>query len=242
MRVIFFFIILFIAISGQSQEKVSFYSSDSLKITADLYINNYNLPFIILFHQAKSSRGEYIEIAPKLISLGYNCLAVDLRKGGEINYIRNETAERANKQNLHSRNTDTEKDMLAAIQYLKKYNNKPIILFGSSYSASLSLMLAKKLDNIKAVIAFSPGEYLRPEVNVKDQISGLNLPVFAAATTLEYKYVNEILANVGPDQKFLFKPSSGRGIHGARALWQNSEGNKEFWFQLTYFIGKLKEI
>jgi hypothetical protein len=80
-------------VSGQ--EKVSFFSDDSLKITADLYLKDYNLPFILLFHQEDASRGEYTEIATRLKKLDYNCLAVDLRAGEKMNYVQNESAERA---------------------------------------------------------------------------------------------------------------------------------------------------
>ena len=47
--------------------------------------------YYVLFHQAKYSRGEYFEVAPKLNKMGFNCLAVDLRSGGEINGIPNKT-------------------------------------------------------------------------------------------------------------------------------------------------------
>ena len=37
--------------------------------------------FIVMFHQAGWSRGEYREIAPKLVAKGYRVLAVDQRAG-----------------------------------------------------------------------------------------------------------------------------------------------------------------
>jgi hypothetical protein len=77
---------------GFSQKKITFKASDGLQITADLYIlNPSENSFIILFHQARWSRGEYLEIAPKLNKLGFNCMAVDQQSGGEINNIVNET-------------------------------------------------------------------------------------------------------------------------------------------------------
>jgi dienelactone hydrolase len=225
-----------------SQEKVNFYASDSLKITADLYLNNYQSPFILLFHQSESSRGEFSDIAPRLQKLGYNCLAVDLRCGGKINYVENETAKRAHDNSIACRNIDALKDMQAALAFIRKFNRKPVILFGSSYSASLALLMAKKQNDIAAVVAFSPGEYFRPELSVKDTIAGLTIPVFVASTDLEAEYVSDLLAGIEDKYKTLFKPDNGRGVHGARALWNDSEESETCWFKLTRFIGNLGKI
>ena len=103
MRLSLYFIFLFLGLTASAQEKVSFFSEDSLNITADLYLNDYLNPFILLFHQAESSRGEFKNIAPKLMKLGYNCLAVDLRSGEKSNYIKNETAYRASELNIPNR-------------------------------------------------------------------------------------------------------------------------------------------
>ena len=85
---------------SEAQQMVTFFSSDGLTVTADLYLKDKSYPFIILFHQANFSRGEYQETAPKLMKLGYNCLAVDLRSGKEVNFIKNETAAKAHEKNL----------------------------------------------------------------------------------------------------------------------------------------------
>ena len=74
------------------KEKVTFESEDGVLITADHYLINQEYPYIVLFHQAGSSRGEFNEIAEKLMMLRYNCLAVDLRSGDNSNFVKNETA------------------------------------------------------------------------------------------------------------------------------------------------------
>jgi len=65
---------------------ITFPSHEGVTITADLYITNEdkNIPFIVLFHQAGFSRGEYREIAPKLNKLGFNCMAIDQRSGDGV--------------------------------------------------------------------------------------------------------------------------------------------------------------
>jgi alpha-beta hydrolase superfamily lysophospholipase len=96
MKVVFLAFFSFcLCLNSIAQEKINFTASDHLKISADLYLKDQTLPFIILCHQANSSRGEYFEIASRLQKLGYNCLAIDLRAGESMNYVKNETAERA---------------------------------------------------------------------------------------------------------------------------------------------------
>lgn len=242
MKAIILFTFFTYSLTTFAQEKISFYAEDSLKLTADLYLSDYQKPFIVLLHQLESSRGEYNSIAPKLVKLGYNCLAVDLRSGNKMNYVQNETAQRAKKEKRSTKYIDAKKDIIAAIEFIQRYNKEPVILFGSSYSASLSLVMANQLKNIEAVIAFSPGEYFRPEFVVKNEIKGLSIPVFACSTDMEYNYSKELLADVESPLKILFKPTNGRGVHGAKALWDDSDVNKECWFQLAFFFGKLKDL
>lgn len=242
MKTCCFLVLFFFGMRASSQEKVSFYAEDNLKITADLYLVDYLKPFILLFHQSESSRGEFKEIAPKLTKLGFNCLSVDLRSGGKSNYVKNETAQRATDQRISNRLIDAQKDIFAAIDYVLKFNHKPVILFGSSYSASLALMVAMGNDRVSSVISFSPGEYFRPEIIVKDEILNFDLPVFIAASDMEYAYVKEITSVIVSKNKVLFKPGQSRGTHGAKALWESSPGYNEYWLSLTQFFRRLSEI
>src|SRR4030042_680748 len=95
---VFFLFLLFLQLPAEGQKKVTFPSSDGLTITADLFLKDKDLPFILLFHQGNYSRGEYREIAPKLLNLNYNCLSVDLRSGGKVNFTENETSLDAGRQ------------------------------------------------------------------------------------------------------------------------------------------------
>ena len=232
------FLIYFQVTTGQ--EKVSFYSSDSLKITADLYLKDYNLPFILLFHQGDYSRGEYIEIAPKLLKLDYNCLAVDLRSGNKVNYITNETAKRALEKDIPATFYDAGKDIEASIKFVQNISRFPVILFGSSYSASLCLLDAKENNNVKAVIACSPGEYFRPEIIVRERVTGLRKPVFITATNMEYEYVTQISEGIDKKYVTIVTSSEGKGVHGAKAFWESSGTCDEYWLQLIMFFKKLK--
>jgi pimeloyl-ACP methyl ester carboxylesterase len=241
-KAIILFSFFMFSLVSQAQGKVSFFAADSLKITADLYLKDTRLPFIILLHQSESSRGEYTEIAPKLLNFGYNCLAVDLRSGNKMNFVPNETAQRAKQMHIPTKFIDTWPDILAAIGFVQKYNAEQVILLGSSYSASLALIIANQLNTVKAVVAFSPGEYFQPEMNVKEKLTTLKMPVFAVSTEMEYTYVSDLLAGVPDSFKTIYKPTEAEGVHGAKALWNDSPGSRECWFQLSYFFAKLNDL
>ena len=147
-------------------QKITFPSGDGLLITADVYIQNTDeqTPFIVLFHQASWSRGEYLETAPRLNTLGFNCMAIDQRSGGAIKGVANETKQRASSAGLGTSFVDAIPDMLAAIAYAKaNYADGSLIGMGSSYSSALILKLAGDDPSlVNGVASFSPGEYFSP--------------------------------------------------------------------------------
>ncbi len=237
---IVFYFLFILNIYGFCQHKVTFIASDSLRITADLYLNNYNYPFILLFHQSGYSRGEYAGIADKLLNLDYNCLAVDLRSGGKVNYIKNETASRLQDKNMSCRLIDSRKDILAAIEYTRNYNNIPVILFGSSYSASLCMIVGKNNENVNAVVAFSPGEYFEPEISVKSTLKDFDKPLFVSSSENEYSYILEMLDFAPENILTIYKHKEGNDSHGAKILWESNKASKECWLELLMFFRKIK--
>ncbi|MDR9866068.1 hypothetical protein, partial [Pseudomonas baetica] len=90
------------------------------------------------------------------------------------------------------------------------------ILWGSSYSASLVFLLAADYpDQVKAVMAFSPGEYFDDKTMVRAAAANVKAPVFATSAQdgHEVDEARNILAAV-PGQKEQFVPKQG-GVHGA---------------------------
>jgi pimeloyl-ACP methyl ester carboxylesterase len=234
-----FLFLLVLQLPAEGQKKITFLSSDGLTITADLYLKDKDFPFIILFHQGNYSRGEYREIAPKLLNLKYNCLSVDLRSGGEVNFVENETYLEAGRKKIPHTMLDAMNDIRAAIQYVKKYNNLPVVLFGSSYSASLSLVAANKNPQVMAVIAFSPGEFFRPALILDEALSGFDKKVFVASTRTESEYLRKMLAEIPDRQKTLFTPANSPGTSGAKALWESCSDHAEYWLALLLFFKEL---
>lgn len=222
------------------QQKVTFPAKDGLTVTADLYYLASDKPYVLFFHQARYSRGEYREIAPRIVNLGYNCLAVDLRSGGEVNGIKNETAQRAKEKGLPSDYTDAIADMEGAINYVKQQTNKPFILWGSSFSASLALIQAAKDLRTKAIVAFSPGEYFTPNDFVSTRIADISVPVLVLSSKGECEAIKILLGSAKRQNLITQFCPSDKGRHGSSALWANNPSSNDYWLAITMFFGKLK--
>lgn len=223
-------------------ETIRFKSTDGLEMAADLYFSHpKSAPFIILFHQANWSRGEYAEIAPKLNSMGYNCMAVDLRSGGSINDVSNITKQNALKAMKETQYVDAVPDMLAAIDYAKKnYAEGKVIVWGSSYSAALSLKLCGDYrEKIDAVLAFSPGEYFASQGKPRDYITSsagsITQPAFIASARDEKNNWWGIYVAIPSDKKSFFLPPSV-GNHGSRALWSKYPDADSYWKAVSEFL------
>lgn len=131
-------------------------SQDGVKIYGDLIELDKAKPTILLFHQGRSNaRGEYASIIPTLTEQGFNTLAVDQRRGGDLFEGKNRTLENIDQEYTYC---ETYQDIKAALDYIKSENfSGPIIAWGSSYSAALVVKLAhENPDDIAAVLAFSP--------------------------------------------------------------------------------------
>ena len=234
---------VFLLSSLQSQtikEKVSFKAEDGIEVFADKYLINEEYPYILLFHQAGSSRGEFNEIASRFLKLRYNCLAVDLRSGDNSNYVPNETARKAGGNSSRIKYLDALPDIHAAIDFAWELNPKPMILLGSSYSASL-VLLEEKNEHVKAIIAFSPGEYFGEDLRVESSIdSTWSKPLFVSVTEREEPYVQQMIANIPEESYTIFKPES-EGVHGAKALWSDNSSKDEYWLALLLFINNLNK-
>ncbi len=241
-------LLLFVFTSVQAKETITFPSTDGLQITADTYIGETekNLSLIVLFHQAGWSRGEYLEIAPKLNKLGFNVLAVDLRSGKAVNGVTNQTAKRARQAGKGTRYIDALPDMESALLYARKLAGKDskIIAWGSSYSSALVLQLVgDKPELADAVLSFSPGEYFKKSGKPKDWISRsakpLSIPVFITSAKSEKGRWLAIFKSIKSKKKVSFVPRTN-GNHGSRALWDKFGDSKEYWLAVTQFLNGLK--
>jgi hypothetical protein len=157
-------------------------------------------------------------VAPRLLNLDYNCLSVELRQDVSL---------------------QAKKDIEAAILYLKRISNQPVILLGSARSASLCLLSANDNPQVKAIIALSPGEYFQPGTKVSEVVKKINQQVFASATKSEYPYLQQMFAGLQNEKVTLFKPETGSGVRGSAALYDSNPSSAEYWFALMMFFKKL---
>lgn len=228
-------------LSLDAQKVVSIITEDGLEIVGDLYIKDKSYPFILLFHQAQSSRGEYQEIAQKLLNLDYNCLAIDLRYGYKMNHVQNQTARHAHVMDLPRNKPDALDDVQASINYIYRRYQQPVILFGSEYSASLAMLAGQDNYKVSAVVAFSPGEYFQPRFTVQDSLSGFDKPLFIAASEVEKPFITNMIRGI-PSANYTtyYLPEKGTAM-GSKMLWEEHPNHQKYWFELLVFFKELKK-
>lgn len=227
---------------ADEKETITFKAEDGLEITADLYIaHKLSQPFIILFHQAGWSRGEYLEIAPKLNKMGFNCMAVDQRSGGGVNDIENETYKRAVKEKKETDYLSAYVDLESAVKFAKaNYAKEKILVWGSSYSAALVLKLAGEMPGlINGVLSFAPGEYFaglgKSDTYISNAAINIKCPVFITSAKNEKENWKNIYDVIPGDNKFSFVPET-KGNHGSRALWEKFDDSKDYWMEVSSFL------
>ena len=221
---------------------VEFPSMDSLMISANIYEISKDSPVIVLCHQARFNKFEYEGIAQKLNKLGFDCIAIDQRSGGPIGNKINETAIRALEDGKATDYIDAEPDIIAAINYAVARYGKPIILWGSSYSSTLALYIAAENNNVSAIVAFSPGNYLSEyKGSLTDVLTGFEKPMFVTSSKREAESVKSLLQKVDMNEnQILFEPL-GEGHHGSRALWKSQQGGEEYWIAVNEFLTSIKK-
>jgi len=221
-------------------QKVSFPSKDGLMVVGHLYETDPESPILLLCHQANMNKFEYAGIAPKLNALGYNVLAIDLRSGGSFAGHPNGTFNNANAKGLDKISyADAYQDIEAAVDYLAHKFGKKVTVWGSSYSSSLALLAALKHDDVKAAIAFSPGDYFGDQIPLlQTTLQKLEKPFLITSSQEEAeelaKTMDQSSANER-DGQIQFIPES-KGFHGARALWEGQDGANEYWTAINSFL------
>ncbi len=221
---------------------ITFPSEDGLTVTADLYLKHKaeDAPMIVLFHQARWSRGEYREIAPRLNAMGFNCLAVDQRSGEGTNGVKNETAKRARAAGKGTTYVDALGDMRAALRYARKRTKGKVTAWGSSYSSALVLYLAGTSPKLAdATLSFAPGEYFAKYGKSRTWIRGaaptIKTPVFITSAKNEHNSWKAIYAAIPAGKKYSYLPST-KGNHGSRALYKRFDDSPGYWKEVATFL------
>lgn len=245
MKYLLLFITLISLLTASDYKKIQFPSKDGLPISAHLYSDgDTSKPFILLLHQATYSKGEYLEVAPKLTQMGFNVMAVDLRSGDTVNNIVNEISDIALEKDLDISYLATLPDIEASLSYTKKHLSQgTLLLWGSSYSSGLALYMASIDENIDGVLAFSPGEYYkkRGKKFIEDSVKALKVPVFITSTKDEKKYWWNIYNAIPSEEKIYYLPQT-KGVHGAKALWKSNPSHEGYWEAVNIFLKRFVKI
>lgn len=231
--------------SSYSKEEIEITTADSIKVFGDIFIVDESAPFILLFHQGGSNaRAEYgNEIIPELLENGFNILSIDQRRGGQTYGSYNRTVGQFSINRFSY--CDAYPDLEAAMNYLikqRRLQNK-LIVWGSSYSASLAIQLAaKNQDKVSGVLAFSPasGGPMAP-CKPDEYFEQLTIPLLVLRPSGEMEIESV-------QQQFQLVESSGHqtyvadpGVHGSSMLVKSrvEAETEESWNSVLEFINSV---
>jgi dienelactone hydrolase len=215
---------------------INLVAKDGVKIFGQYYQAASPKAIILLFHQAGTNKAEYASIAPRLVSAGYSALAIDQRSGGTQFGADNETVKGLAKGTKEQSYLQAKPDLEAAIAW-GVAQNKPLIIWGSSYSAALVYVLAaENPSKITAALVFSGGDYLGKK-QVVNAAKKVTTPFFATSAMSEVKEMTAVFNNLASTNKVFFKPSLG-GVHGSSTLIakENPKGAEENWAAVLAFL------
>lgn len=228
-----------------SATPVTLTAADGVKIAGVVTRPESPRAMILLFHQAESGKDEYALIAPRLAEAGYASLRIDQRAGGDL-FGGNETVKALGVAPGHiataAEYMAAKRDLEAALGWAET-QKLPVILWGSSYSASLALLLAAEHpEAVKAVLAFSPGEYFDDPALVGRAAAKIRMPLFvtSAQDGREIDAARAVFAAAPAEDKTQFVPKTG-GIHGASTLLRpkNPEGAEPAWKAVLAFLARV---
>ena len=173
-------------------------------------------PIVLLFHQAGSNRGEYRTIAPRLVALGLQALALDQRSGAGRWGLDNQTVDARGESTSY---LEALPDLEAALAWARTQSGStgPVLVWGSSYSAALVFLLAAENPQaIDGVLSFSPGEYLGKPDLVAQHAAKVSQPVLILAPQNEREQAQVIHDAVDHEDKKLTVPE--QAVHGSSML------------------------
>ncbi|RKD35923.1 MULTISPECIES: alpha/beta hydrolase [unclassified Rhizobium] len=216
-------------------EPVSFKTRDGVTIFGDFRrAQGDPRALILLFHMAGSNKSEYSPLAPILNKAGFATLAIDQRSGGNLFGGINETAAGVAGTPSYA---DTLPDLEAAIAYGCTRTSGPLAAWGSSYSSALVFIAAERHPEVKALLAFSPAEYIKG-YSIEKEAARLTIPVFITSSPdSDEVQGGGALARAVPGHKAVqYIPAIG--VHGSSTLRVDADpaGAAENWKHVMSFL------
>ncbi|MFZ0638620.1 MAG: alpha/beta fold hydrolase [Candidatus Acidiferrales bacterium] len=233
---------------AQEAKPIQFKASDGVTVYGVYYAAQSSAaPVILLFHQAGSNHFEYAGIAPKLVAAGFSCLAIDQRRGGAMWGRGNETVRKqGHAETAAGKVEDLEADLGAALVWARARDpHRKVILWGSSYSASLVFVVAAEHpDEVAGVLAFSPGEYFEDQPTLaREAASKVRVPVFVTSENDADALADatRIFDAVGSPDKVHYKAKFA--VHGSSTLRadRNPKGAAANWQAVMKFLAQFEK-
>ena len=218
-----FAVCLFISVAvNAAPVEVQFNGSDGVTIFGDLYESSEgkSASVILLFHQgAGDARGEYTDIAARLVDNGYNVLAIDQRTGGDLFGGVNRMVEASGRDDYNF--CDAYPDLEATLRYARTSGfSGPLAAWGSSYSAALVFQLAvKNKDEVTAILGFSPASGPPMEGCMPSQYVGdLTVPALALRPQKDFE-IESVQAQMKEFELYGVRTYvADPGVHGSSML------------------------
>lgn len=216
-------------------QPVSFDAKDGVKVYGDFrQAEGSSRGTILLFHMAGSNKSEYAPLAPILNKAGFTTLAIDQRSGGDLWGDVNKTAAHAKGGSDFA---DAIPDLEAAVTYGSLQHEGPIAVWGSSYSSALVFVVAARHPEVKALLAFSPAEYIRG-YSIEKEAAKLSIPAFITSAPDGGEISSgQALAKAVPDHRAVqYIPKNG--VHGSSTLRtdEDPKGASENWKHVMAFL------
>lgn len=240
-RIFLVSVLMLLAANLTKAEPVTLRAADGVKVYGQYWpAPRKSAPLILAFHQAGSSHFEYAPLAPRLNRLGFSVLAIDQRSGGAEFGGQNRTVAALGKSESYDAALA---DLDAALTWGRgRAGGSAVLAWGSSYSAALVFLLAAKHpDQLRGLLAFSPGEYLDQPDAVVEAASSVRVPVFIdqAKDGDEVTASRRIFDALPGADKILFVAQVG-GVHGSATLRtdRNPRGAPENWVAVERFLAR----
>ncbi|MCX7696184.1 MAG: alpha/beta hydrolase [Bacteroidales bacterium] len=228
---------------GLKFEEVSIKTSDNYVLYGWLYKPNQEVyKLIILSDDGDGNMADLIELASYFVSLGYNVLTYDYR-----GYGKSQDFEIKPDFYIYAQ---FEKDLNAAIDYVKKYHsrNRTIHLYGKGIGAGLSLAVgAMRCSEISRIIADSPYSTLDDVQKAIKQVTGkeVKLPLGYDKNMLEPYFalqskgasLSGILLIYGKEDP-IYNETMMKKIAKTRPSLVQMEGIKKSTYENTFSINK----